>query len=95
MNNHTHFDNAEHAVLNINDENELIRLNKILVGRIKAVRNRNAALKRHTLKTGQKVCWQGRLGEMKGTIVRVKRKKAICNVGGQTWDVPLSMLKVV
>lgn len=76
-------------------EADLRELNKAVVQHIKVRRNVTAALKRKSLEVGQKVCWQGRLGEVKGTVVRIKRKKALCNVGGQTWDVPLSMLKAI
>ena len=74
---------------------ELQELNRAVVGQIKSTRNRDAALKRRTLAVGQKVSWQGQLGETKGVITRIKRKKALCNVGGQIWDVPLSMLKAI
>ena len=94
MNNH--FDNATHAILNITDGNELRRLNQLVVGRLKSMRNRDAALKRRTLSVGQKVSWNGRNGYTEGTIVRIKRKKAICDVGvGRNWDVPLAMLKAI
>ena len=50
-----HFDNATHAILNITDENDLRRLNRCVVDRLKSMRNRDAALKRRTLSVGQKV----------------------------------------
>jgi len=91
-----HFDNATHAILNITDENDLRRLNRCVVDRLKSMRNRDAALKRRTLSVGQKVSWNGRNGHTEGTIVRIKRKKAICDVGvGRNWDVPLAMLKAI
>lgn len=51
---------------------------------------------RYTLKAGDKVSFSGAKssGLVMGTIVRVKRKKAIVSVtGSRNWDVPLSMLK--
>jgi len=91
-----HFANATHAILNITDEKELQQLNRCIVDHLKSIRNRDAALKRRTLCVGQKVFWDGRNGRTEGTIVRIKRKKAICDVGvGRNWDVPLSMLKAV
>ena len=80
---------------NLNDleEAELRALNHAVISQMKAIRNRESALKRRTLRAGDKVSWDGRYGYTEGTIVRVKRKKAICDVGsGRNWDVPLNML---
>ncbi len=42
---------------------------------------------------GDKVEFTGtKTGHVQGEIVRVKYKKAIVNVAGKNWDVPLSML---
>jgi len=74
-------------------EAELRELNNFVCLRLKESRNFDAALKRRTLSEGDKVSWNGRNGYTEGTIVRVKRKKAICSVGhGRNWDVPLNML---
>ena len=75
------------------DINQLRILNGAVYDRLKNVRDRDSALKRRTLRAGDKVSWTGRNGYTEGVIVRVKRKKAICDVGhGRNWDVPLSML---
>ena len=60
----------------------------------RATRTANA---RFSLKAGDKVYFEGnKSGKCYGTIVRVKRKKAIVQVSGsRNWDVPLSMLKKV
>ena len=52
---------------------------------------------RFSLKAGDQVYFEGsRSGKCHGTIVRVKRKKAIVQVAGsRNWDVPLSMLTKV
>lgn len=75
-------------------EVELRELNGFICSRLKECRNFDAALKRRTLSEGDKVSWNGRNGYTEGTIVRIKRKKAICSVGGygRNWDVPLNML---
>ena len=74
-------------------EDDLRTLNNATVTQLKAIRNRKSALNRHIFKEGDKVTWNGRNGLAHGTIVRVKRKKAICDVGlGRNWDVPLGML---
>ena len=57
-------------------------------------RNKRTQSARYSLRAGDKVTFNGRRGQVSGTIVRVKRKKAIVSVnGGHNWDVPLSMLK--
>ena len=50
---------------------------------------------KYSLSPGDKVSFEGRGGvSVTGTIVRIKRKKAIVSVSGSgNWDVPLSMLK--
>jgi len=79
--------------LNNFTDTELRTINSAVVDQLKANRNREVCLKRHTLKAGDRVTWNGRNGHTEGTIVRIKRKKAICSVGfGADWDVPLSML---
>jgi len=78
------------------DINQLRILNGAVYDRLKNVRDRDSALKRRTLRAGDKVSWTGRNGYTEGVIVRVKRKKAICDVGhGRNWDVPLSMLTAI
>ena len=77
-------------------EGELRELNSFVIARLKERRSFDAALKRRTLAEGDKVSWTGRNGYTEGTIVRIKRKKAICSVGyGRNWDVPLNMLTKV
>ena len=78
-------------------ENELRSLNHAVCDQLKAIRNKDAALKRYLFKTGDKESWHGRRGYTEGVIVRVKRKKAIVDVSGSgafgsNWDVPLNML---
>jgi len=78
-------------------EAQLGRLNRAVIAEMKGRRNYDAALKRRTLSEGDRVSWTGRSGYTEGTIVRVKRKKAICKVDGAwtNWDVPLNMLTVL
>lgn len=77
------------------DEKELVRLNNEVVRQLKLIRSAKARAAKASLASGDKVFWVGRNGYTEGTILRVKRKKAICSVGIHTWDVPLSMLKKV
>jgi hypothetical protein len=74
-------------------ELELSELNRAVCSELKSRRSADSARKRFLFKAGDKVSWSGRNGYTEGTIVRVKRKKAICDVGyGRNWDVPLNML---
>ena len=60
------------------------------------LRKSNAAARlKEELVAGDKVCYNGRNGTVSGTVMRVKRKKAIVEVSGQCWNVPLSMLKKI
>ena len=83
------------------NEAELRSVNAQVVARLKTLRNRETSLKRGTLAIGDKVTWNGRSGITEGTIVRIKRKKAICSAPGgysncgRRWDVPLTMLTKV
>jgi len=78
------------------DETDLRELNHACVAQLKAIRNRKSALNRHVFKAGDRVSFNGRAGLTEGTIVRVKRKKAIVSVDDGrlpgNWDVPLGML---
>ena len=60
-------------------------------------RNLRTSTNKNVLRAGDKVTWTGRAGKMSGTIVRVKRKKAIVDAVStcQRWDIPLSMLTKV
>ena len=74
-------------------ESELSDLNRAVITELKARRSAEASRKRFLFKSGDKVSYSGRNGYTEGTIVRVKRKKAIVNVPGSgNWDVPLAML---
>jgi hypothetical protein len=78
------------------NEAQLGRLNRAVIAEMKGRRNYDAALKRRTLSEGDRVSWTGRNGYTEGTIIRIKRKKAICDVdSGSNWDVPLNMLTVL
>ncbi|MDP6494451.1 MAG: hypothetical protein QGI09_03310 [Dehalococcoidia bacterium] len=75
---------------------QLRSLNRAVCNQLTSIRDRDSAIKRRTLRAGDMVSWNGRNGYTEGTIVRVKRKKAICDVGtGRNWDVPLNMLTAI
>jgi len=78
------------------NEDDLHTLNASVVDQIKLLRNRDAAIRRRLFGVGDRVSWTGRGGYTEGTIVRVKRKKAIVDIGaGRNWDVPLGMLSSI
>lgn len=77
-------------------ETQLRTLNRLVIDQLKSIRDIEAAEKRRVLREGDRVSWTGRNGYTEGTIVRVKRKKAIVDVGhARNWDVPLSMLTAI
>ena len=91
-------DTVKNVFQNLNQltESQLRQINAAVIDQLKFNRNADAVAKRHTLKAGDRVSWTGRNGYTEGTIVRVKRKKAICDVGyRRNWDVPLGMLTAV
>ena len=68
---------------------------KLIAAEGKHRQDRRSGNMRYTLKSGDKVSFNGRSGCQVGKIVRVKRKKAIVEVANRNWDVPLAMLKIV
>jgi len=57
-------------------------------------KNKRTRDMKSSLVAGDTVSFNGRRsGAVTGTIVRIKTKKAIVEVNGQNWDVPLAMLK--
>ena len=86
--------NLNELINNLGDlSTEQLRiLNGTVIDLIKERRNFEAAIKRRTLSEGDKVSFNGRRGYTEGTIVRVKRKKAIVRTAAGNWDVPLNML---
>ncbi len=75
------------------EEADLIKLNSAVVAQIKAQRNAVAAMKRYVFKRGDKVKFTGRHGTQHGEVVKVNRKKAIIDIAGERWNVPLSMIE--
>ena len=77
-------------------DEELRAINTAVINQLKSNRNHKATVNRYAFKPGDQVKWTGRRGEQVGTVVRVKRKKAIVSVDeGRlpgNWDVPLGML---
>ena len=59
---------------------------------IKVAANRNA---RATMSAGDKVKITSKGTVEFGTIIKVNRSKAIVNINGDRWNVPLSIMEVV
>ena len=76
-------------------EQELIDLNKAVIGRLKLVRAAQAQAIKISLNEGDTVKWTGRKGSQRGTVVSIKRKFAHVDVGTGTWRVPMNMLTKV
>lgn len=86
--------------LHLLSEAELSDLNRAVCRQLKAVRDRESRRKRFLFSSGDSVSFDGRNGYTEGTVVRVKRKKAIVRVNAGdmrmvNWDVPLNMLSLV
>ena len=75
------------------EEADLIKLNSAVVAQIKAQRNAVAAMKRYVFKRGDRIKFTGRRGTQYGEVVKVNRKKAIIDVAGEQWNVPLSIIE--
>jgi hypothetical protein len=78
-------------------DDEISEAWRLIAAEGKMRKERATSHARSSLRAGDKVYFEGnRSGKCYGTIVRVKRKKAIVQVpGSRNWDVPLSMLKKV
>jgi len=86
--------------LHLLNESELSELNRAVCRQLKSVRDRECRQKRHMFSSGDVVSFDGRQGYTEGTVVLVKRKKAIVRVNAGSmrmvnWDVPLNMLSLV
>ena len=77
------------------NDTDLIELNAQIIRKLKTIRATQAAELKSTLKVGDKVTWNCRQGSKEGVIYKVNRKKAIVEVNGEGWNVPLGMLKKV
>jgi len=82
------------------NEQDLLELNKWIIARLKWVRNVKANDLKRVLSAGMIVEWNGRKGYQKGTIVKVNRTRVQVKVSDgfgydMTWNVPMSLVKIV
>ena len=79
--------------LNKLDLQEMLELNKYLVGLIKAKRAVQAKRMKRSLFIGSKVSFEDNDGQKQtGQIIKIMRKNAKVDVGHFTWRVPLTAL---
>ena len=71
---------------------ELVKLNHDLVGIIKHRRKMDAKDMGAVLSPGDKVIITERNGTSRGTVERVMRTRALVNIHGMRYKVPMSML---
>ena len=84
------------AISNVNSEEELISVNKVLIERIKTIRAREARVVKASLSEGDEVTWVGRKGSQRGHVTKIARKFAtVQTLLGGSWRVPMNMLKKV
>ena len=77
-------------------DDQLRSLNHAICGRLKGRRQTANLRARHKFASGDRVSFSGRNGYIEGTVVRVKRTKAIINTGElRDWNVPLGMLELL
>jgi len=79
--------------LNKLDLQEMLELNKYLVGLIKAKRSDAARRMKRSLFIGSKVSFEDNDGQTQsGQVIKIMRKYAQVDVGHFTWRVPLTAL---
>ncbi len=83
-----------HTMSKTLDDRELREAINILCSERTTRGERKTNENRYLLKVGDKVEWTGRMGASTGTVVKVKRKKAIVKEDKMLgrWDIPMSML---
>lgn len=79
--------------LNKLDLQEMLELNKYLVGLIKAKRSDVARRMKRSLFIGSKVSFEDNDGQTQsGQVIKIMRKYAQVDVGHLTWRVPITAL---
>ena len=80
------------------NEQELVKINSILIDHLRLVRHRKTLRARSEFSTGDSVSFgdahaRGKRSLKTGEIVSIKRTRAVVLVGKVQWTVPLNMLK--
>tara|TARA_B110000902_G_C13891490_1_gene430739 strand:+ start:341 stop:613 length:273 start_codon:yes stop_codon:yes gene_type:complete len=79
--------NSISSMEEMNDVIELIKLKQ------KSLKTEVRVKTRFSIKVGSNVIVESRDGDIKGVIVKVNRTKAIVDMNGSNWNVPLTMIK--
>ena len=79
--------NSISSMEEMNDVIELIKLKQ------KSLKTEVRAKTRSIIMVGSKVIVESHDGDVKGTIIKINRTKAIVDMKGGKWNVPLTMIK--
>ena len=71
---------------------ELISLNADVVALIKARRRQEAGSMRRQLSLGDRVIVRDRHSTSQGVITKIMRTRAIVEINGRSWKVPMNMI---
>lgn len=82
--------NSINSINSLEEMNTVIELIKL---KQKSLKTETRAKTRSTIKVGSNVIVESHDGDIKGVIVKVNRTKAIVDMKGGTWNVPLTMIK--
>ena len=81
---------AINSISSMEEMNEVIDLIKL---KQKSLQSEVRAKTRSIIMVGSKVIVESRDGDVKGTIIKINRTKAIVDMKGSKWNVPLTMIK--
>jgi len=81
------------AINSINSLEEMNSTIELIKLKHKSLKTEIRAKTRCSIKVGSKVIVESRDGDIKGVIVKINRTKAIVDMKGSNWNVPLTMIK--
>ena len=81
---------AINSISSLEEMNDVIDLIKL---KQKSLKTEVRAKTRSIIMVGSKVIVESRDGDVKGTIIKINRTKAIVDMKGGKWNVPLTMIK--
>tara|TARA_B100000287_G_scaffold410263_1_gene438472 strand:+ start:62 stop:346 length:285 start_codon:yes stop_codon:yes gene_type:complete len=61
----------------------------------KALKAQKALEAKSTFSVGDKIVVNSRKGSLSGTIVKVNRTRAVCDINGSSYNVPFSIMEAV
>ena len=81
---------AINSISSLEEMNDVIDLIKL---KQKSLKTEVRAKTRSIIMVGSKVIVESHDGDVKGTIIKINRTKAIVDMKGSKWNVPLTMIK--